>query len=98
MSIDVFPDGAKAGKDFKRKDKTGEKENLFDESYVVSACRDGIVNLWKISAKNEDQILEFVSTVTVVEPITRVKFIQNDRIVISTTHGTIWSTLLLKDG
>jgi len=55
-----------------------------------------MLNIWKIAA-SEDQILSFVSSVVVPEPATRSKFLTSKRILVSTTHGTIWSVQILKD-
>lgn len=32
-----------------------------------------------------------------MEPVTRAKFVSSERIVVSTTHGTVWSVQVLKD-
>jgi hypothetical protein len=61
VSIDVFPDGPLAAAEFKRKTASGEKENATNESLILSVDRDGIMNLWKISLEQDEQILQFVS-------------------------------------
>ena len=97
VSIDLFPDGPKAAAAFKRKDASGVKENANSESLVLSADRDGEIILWKVSSANEDQVLQFVSASKIVEPVTRAKFLSPGRVLVTTTHGTIWSILILKD-
>lgn len=96
VSLEVYPDGPLAAASCKKKDKQGEKVNPNSESLVLSADRDGNLVLWRVSA-DSDEVLSFVHTVQVPEPATRAKFSSDSRILVSTTHGTIWSILILKD-
>jgi hypothetical protein len=66
-----------------------------ENDLVLSADRDGILNLWRFT--DQDQILEFVSSIQISEPATRAKFFTHDHIVISTTYGSLWSIQVLKD-
>jgi hypothetical protein len=96
VALDVYPDGAKAAAEFKKKTPAGDKINPKDESLVLSADRDGNVILWTVSAGSE-QVLEFIYSVKVSEPLTRAKFLSSERILATSTHGSIWSILLLRD-
>ena len=65
---------------------------------VLTASKDGAIYVWSlgVGAPDEDKLV-YVADVMLDEPLTKVRWLANDRILASTTHGNVYQLKLDKD-
>jgi len=64
----------------------------------LTASKDGAIYIWSLGAGAADEdMLTYVADVMLDEPLTKVRWLTNDRILASTTHGNLYQLKLGKD-
>jgi hypothetical protein len=72
---------------------------------IITASKDGVVILWKLSPDNllgesqdDEEVLNFVSEISIGEPITKAKWLNAEEVLVATTYGNLYSCKTGKDG